>query len=170
VDFSIVENPNSNYHTARDRLEAHRKNPVCAGCHRIMDPMGLALENFDGAGEYRDTEKGAKIDASGNLDGAAFKDVAGLGQALHDHPALTSCLVKRVFAYGTGGRIASDDAPILDYFNKRFAQDGYRLPDLLRSIALSNAFSEVRDIPPAIPAVKAADAAASAPAVATASK
>src|SRR5581483_3074742 len=65
VDFSIVENPNSNYHTARDRLEAHRKNPVCAGCHKIMDPMGLALENFDGAGEYRDTERGAKIDASG---------------------------------------------------------------------------------------------------------
>ena len=170
VDFSIVENPNSNYHTARDRLEAHRSNPVCAGCHKIMDPMGLALENFNGAGEYRDSEKGAKIDPSGTLDGAAFKDVAGLGQALHDHPALTSCLVKRVFAYGTGGTISSDDTPILDYFNTRFAQEGYRLPDLLRSIALSNAFSDVRDNPPATPAVKAADAAASSQGPATASK
>ena len=47
VDFSIVENPNPNLHTARDRLELHRKNPVCAGCHKITDPLGLSLENFD---------------------------------------------------------------------------------------------------------------------------
>ena len=51
-----------------------------------MDPMGLALENFDSIGRYRDTEKGEKIDASGTLDGKPFKDVVGLGHVLHDHP------------------------------------------------------------------------------------
>src|SRR6185312_13621122 len=105
VDFSAVENPDPSLHTARDRLGLHRKNPVCAGCHKITDPMGLALENFDGAGIYRETEKGSAIDVSGTLDGKDFHDVAGLGVALHDHPALTSCLVKRAYSYASGGPI-----------------------------------------------------------------
>ena len=162
VDFSIVENPNSNYKTARDRINAHRTNPVCAGCHKITDPMGLALENFDGAGRFRDNEKGNPIDASGSLDGVEFKDAVGLGQALHDHPALTSCLVKRVFAYGTGGPAKSDD--VLKYVNARFGEQGYRLPDLLRTITLSKAFSDVSEETPAQPPVKAASAADAQPA------
>src|SRR6185369_16516725 len=93
VDFSAIENPDPSLKTARDRLDFHRKNPVCAGCHKITDPMGLALENFDGSGQYRETEKGAPIDASGILDGKEFKNVAGLGQALHDSPAVPACLV-----------------------------------------------------------------------------
>jgi hypothetical protein len=145
VDFSLVENPDPSMKTARDRLTAHRKNPVCAGCHRITDPMGLALEHFDGSGQFRETEKGAAIDTSGSLDGKAFTDVVGLGKALHDHPALTQCLVKRAYSYGTGGPTSGEDKPLLDLFDQRFAQEGYRLPDLLRSIVLSPAFSEVRE-------------------------
>ncbi len=164
VDFSIVENPNSNYKTARDRINAHRTNPVCAGCHKITDPMGLALENFDGAGRFRENEKGNPIDASGSLDGVEFKDAVGLGKALHDHPALTSCLVKRVFAYGTGGASKSDET--LKWVNARFTEQGYRLPDLLRTITLSHAFGEVSSDAPAQAPVKSAsaDAAATTPA------
>ncbi len=161
VDFSIVENPNPNLHTARDRLELHRKNPVCAGCHKITDPMGLALENFDGAGQYRDNEKGWKIDTAGSLDGREFKDVAGLGQVMHDHPAVTSCMVKRVFAYGTGGSTDNQDQEELAYYGARFEQQGYRLKELLRTVATSNAFSAIRETPPAAPAAKTADAATS---------
>ncbi len=160
VDFSIVENPNPNLHTARDRLELHRKNPVCAGCHKITDPMGLALENFDGAGQYREDEKGFKIDTAGSLDGKAFSDVNGLALAMHDHPAVTSCLVKRVFAYGTGGSTDNQDQDELSYYGARFAQQGYKLRDLLRTVALSKAFSEIREAPPA-PPVKSAEAASS---------
>jgi hypothetical protein len=155
VDFSAVENPDPSLHTARDRLELHRKNPVCAGCHKITDPMGLALENFDGAGEYRATEKGSPINASGSLDGHEFKDAAGLGQALHDHPGLPSCLVKRAYSYSTGGPITANDQPVLDFLDARFATAGYRLPDLLRTIALSSAFSEIRDSDAAQPAKSA---------------
>jgi hypothetical protein len=155
VDFSAVENPDPSLHTARDRLNLHRKNPVCAGCHKIMDPMGLALENFDGAGQYRETEKGAKIDASGTLDGREFKDIEGLEAALHDHPAVTSCLVKRVFAYGTGSKITGEDSDELNYYNARFAQEGYRLPDLLRTVAMSTAFSEVSEVQPAVKTAEA---------------
>ncbi len=156
VDFSAVENPNSPIKTARERINIHQKNPACAGCHKIMDPMGLALENFDAIGRYRDTEKGAPIDASGSLDGKAFKDVVGLGQVLHDHPALTSCLVKRAYSYGTGGSAKADDKDKLDYINARFAEQGYKLPDLLRTITLSNAFSRINETP--APAATAASA------------
>jgi len=156
VDFSLIENPKSTIQTARERLALHRTDPVCAGCHKITDPIGLALENFDGAGQYRATERGATIDASGVLDGRSYTDAVGLGQALHDHPALPTCLVKRVYAYGTGGPTAASDKATLDYLNERFAQSGYRLPELLRTIALSTAFVQVTDgAPPTGPAVTA---------------
>ena len=99
VDFSAVENPDPNSKTQRARLEIHRPNPVCAGCHQITDPIGLALEHFDGAGQYRETERGAPIDASGSLDNQQFADAAELGASLRNMPALTSCLVKRVYGY-----------------------------------------------------------------------
>ncbi len=155
VDFSAVENPKANLRTARDRVNAHLENPVCAGCHKITDPMGLALENFDGSGRYRETERGAAIDASGSLDGKAFTDVAGLGRAMHDHPALTSCLVKRAYSYGTGGPAQASDRPLLAYLDRRFAEEEYTLPGLLRAIALSQSFLHVDDSAPAAPAASA---------------
>lgn len=157
VDFSVVEDPDSNLHTARERLTAHRANPVCAGCHKITDPIGLAMENFDGAGQYRVSERGVAIDTSGNLDGKEFKDPQGLAQALHDHPGVPTCLVKRMYGYGVGGLTTVADKPQLAYLNQRFEASGYRVPDLLRAIALSPAFGNVAELPavPA-PAVKTA--------------
>ena len=143
VDFSLIEDPKSTLRTARERLVAHRANPVCAGCHKLTDPIGLALENFDGAGQYRVTERGAPIDASGNLDGKAYADTIGLAQAVHDHPALPACLVNRVYGYATGGPAAAGPDNVLPYLNAQFAAQGYRLPELLRTIALSNAFATV---------------------------
>jgi Protein of unknown function (DUF1588)/Protein of unknown function (DUF1592)/Protein of unknown function (DUF1595)/Protein of unknown function (DUF1585) len=143
VDFSIIENPNSTMKTARERLTAHRSNPVCAGCHKLTDPIGLALENFDGAGQFREAERGAPIDASGSLDGRDYTDSIGLGQALHDHPALPGCLVRRVYSYAIGNPVPANDKVVLPQLTKGFADAGFRLPDLLRSIALSPGFSEV---------------------------
>jgi hypothetical protein len=154
VDFSALNNPDPKIKTQRDRLALHRKNPVCAGCHKITDPIGLALEHFDGSGQYRDTEKGAPIDASGNLDNKEFSDAVQLGQVLHDSPALTSCLVKRAYSYATGGPTSADDNATLGYLDQRFAGAGYRLPDLMRAIALSEAFASVRPEP--APSVKTA--------------
>ena len=159
VDFSKVENPDPTLRTMRQRLTAHRSNPVCAGCHRLTDPIGLSLENFDGAGQFRMTEKGAPIDASGSLDGESFSNPAGLAHALHDDPALPTCLVRRVYSYATGGPPTAEDAPVLNYFNASFAAHGYRLPDLLRTIALSPAFAEVVPAAPPAPMQKTAAAA-----------
>jgi hypothetical protein len=148
IDFSAVENPDARLRTARERLDVHSTSPACAGCHKITDPIGLALENFDGAGRYRESEKGAKLDVSGSLDGKSFTTVDGLGQALHDHPALPGCLVRRMYSYGTGGILSVADRPALAVLNSTFAQNGYRVPALMRAIATSDAFSEVVDRPP----------------------
>ena len=144
VDFSLLEDADSRLKTARERLDLHRSNPVCAGCHKITDPIGLAFENFDGAGQYRATERGAAIDPSGVLDGRKFDDLAGLSQAVQDHPQLSACLVKRVYGWATGGPTQPADKPMLDWLGEQFAADGYRLPDLLRRVALSGAFATVR--------------------------
>lgn len=145
VDFSAIENPDASYPTQRARVNAHLAVPTCAGCHRITDPMGLALENFDGAGRFRTTENGNPIDTSGMLDGVEFDDPIGLAFALRDNPALPACLVKRLYTYGTGTTTDAEDRALLDFYLERFAEEGYKLPELLRTMVLSTAFSRLEE-------------------------
>jgi len=152
VDFGKLNNPDATYKTQRERVNAHLEDPVCAGCHKITDPMGLALESFDGAGRFRHEENGAVIDTTGDLDGKKFDNVAGLGQALHDNPGLPSCLVNRVYSYGSGGPTGSADRPYLQYLTTSFSEEGYKLPELLRTIAMSDAFSRVKPLKRGAPA------------------
>ncbi len=157
VDFSALENPAAAHRTQRDRVNFHLQNPVCAGCHKITDPIGLALENFDGAGIYRRLEKGAEIDASGALDGKGFTDIQGLALAVRNHPSLPGCLVRRVYSYGTGTAIDAQDKPLVDFLTAEFARHEYRYTDLLRAIVLSPVFYEIT--PPAPAEQKSASAA-----------
>jgi hypothetical protein len=143
VDFSLIEDPNAHFHTARERLAAHQQNPVCAGCHALTDPIGLGLENFDGAGQYRASEHGAVIDASGKLDGAAFSNAAGLGQALRDNPALKSCIVNRLYAYSVGRKVTSDEKPRLKYYQEVLDKRGYRFDEMFRLMILDKSFFAV---------------------------
>jgi len=144
VDFSLLEDA-GDLKTARERLAIHDSIPSCAGCHLLTDPTGLALEHFDGAGRFRETENGAVLDTSGELDGTEYKGVDGLNMAVRNHPKLPYCLVNRLYAYGTGGPVSLRyDRDILAYFSERFAENGYKVPDLLRDFALSQAFSRVR--------------------------
>ncbi len=155
VKFDIVQDTtNPLYKTARERLKAHATNPVCAGCHKIIDPMGLALENFDGAGAFRTTENGAAIDTSGSLDGVNFTTAAELGKVMHDNPASSSCLVSRLSSYATGRPIDSS-MPWAQDLMKTFTASGYKLPDLMRDVALSDEFFRVSP-----PDTKAAETAA----------
>jgi hypothetical protein len=144
VDFSEFEaSGEGGSVTVRDRLTEHRSNPVCAGCHKIMDPIGLALENFDGLGQYRKSENGAIIDASGELDGIAYQDVKGLGDALRGSPATVSCLVNNVYRYAVGHTVNESERKWVSWLEDTFARNGYRLPDLLRQIATSETFYAV---------------------------
>jgi Protein of unknown function (DUF1592)/Protein of unknown function (DUF1588)/Protein of unknown function (DUF1585)/Protein of unknown function (DUF1595) len=123
------------FRTMRERLTAHRTEATCAGCHKLIDPMGLALENFDADGSYRLTENGARLDTSGELDGVAFNDAPGLGRAMHDNPATSACLVRRMYSYATGRAARRSDMPWLRALEKGFAADGYRPIELMRRIA-----------------------------------
>ena len=143
VDFSGFEDPNGHAKTARERLTAHRKDPVCAGCHKITDPIGLALENFDGSGFFRTTENGVPIDASGELGATTFQDPVGLGQAMRNDPAATSCVANRLLDYGRGYKTTPSDAPWLAALNQKFADGQYRFSGLLKAIATSKAFYAV---------------------------
>ena len=143
VDFSKLTNPDPSLHTSRDRLEAHRSNPVCAGCHKITDPIGLALENFDGSGAYRAEENHAPIDASGQFDGAAFADAAGLARALHDNPRTSTCLTQRMLSYALGRPLDIKDEAWTKSATDDFAQHGYRAKYLLQTIATSEALYAV---------------------------
>jgi hypothetical protein len=153
VDFTVVQDAtNRSMPTARIRLEAHRTQPACASCHRLMDPLGLALENFDGLGTYRATENGARIDASGGLDGHDFSSPAGLGQALHDSPLATRCLVANMYRYAVGRNAVAAERPWINYLNQSFATTGYRVPQLMRAIATSRTFYAIAPAAPAAPA------------------
>lgn len=142
VSFAEVQDA-SVHKTVRARVNAHLVNPVCAGCHKITDPIGLALENFDSAGGYRTQENGQNIDTSGELSGVKFVGSDGLGSAIRNSSAATSCLVNRVFAYATGLAAEKSQVNFVKYAEQRFAANGYRLPDLLKEIALSEAFFQV---------------------------
>ena len=144
VDFSVVQDTaNPDHRTARDRLEAHRTEPSCSGCHARMDPLGLALEHFDGIGEYRRAENGDEIDASGDLDGVGFADAASFGRAIREEPATVSCLVENLYKYAVGHAPGGAEARFLRRLEERFGRAGYRLPDLMAMIAMSEPFRTV---------------------------
>jgi hypothetical protein len=143
VKFDLFNDPNSPNKTARDRLAAHAQNPVCAGCHKITDPIGLTLENFDGLGQFREAENSAPINVSGQLNSVKFSGADGLGKALHDEPAATSCLVNRLYSYAVGHKPDSSSGGPLTGLKHDFAADGYRVPELMRRIAQTESFFQV---------------------------
>jgi hypothetical protein len=143
VDFKFVQDTsNPVYKTTRDRLTAHRSEAMCAGCHKITDPIGLALENFDSSGAFRTEENGVVIDTTGDLSGVKFTGPVGLAKAIHDDPALTSCVAKRVFAYGAGRSPAADDPQFLR-IERKFAESRYNVLELMREVAMSDALYAV---------------------------
>lgn len=129
--------------TARDRLVMHATEASCAGCHKVMDPLGLTMEKYDGLGMYRTAENGALIDTTGSLDGTNFDTNAGLGKALRNHPETPRCVAERMFKAAVGRDITWGERPYLDWLDTQFANDGYRIPELMRRIALSRDFFAV---------------------------
>jgi hypothetical protein len=101
--------------TTRQKLELHRDNDLCAGCHSIFDPLGMALEHFDSIGRYRETEDGLPIDASGVLDdGTPFADAAGLGTALRGSVQVNECLLRNFYRSVNGRDDDLHDKPQID--------------------------------------------------------
>ena len=130
-------------------MEEHRANPVCSGCHKIMDPIGLALENFDGVGQWRTADSGFKIDASGQLvDGTALDGPVSLRNALLGRPeAFVGALTEKLLMYGAGRETRYYDMPVVRAVMRSAAPDRYRFSDLVLGIVKSAPFqmSQSRD-------------------------
>lgn len=134
VNFTAVQDTaNKAMPTARIRLDAHTTDPVCAGCHKITDPIGLPLERFDGIGSFRASENDAPIDVSGAMDDARFTGADGLGKTIAASQDATMCVTSRVLEYATGR--PSEDGELVEKLEGRFAGDGYRLRKLVEAVA-----------------------------------
>ena len=151
----------------RERMEEHRRNPTCAACHALMDPVGLSLENFDAIGRWRTLTAGlAPIDASGGLpDGTVFDGAAGLRQAILDRSdQFVRTLVDKLMTYALGRATEHYDAPAVRAVEREARAGGYRFADLVLGIVRSTPFQMRRPDPsrpvaangPAAPAVAAA--------------
>ncbi len=117
-------------------------NPACAGCHRLMDPLGFALENYDAVGRWRGSEEGAPIDASGSLpDGTPFEGVAGLREALSSRPELfVTATTEKLLTYALGRGLEHYDNPAVRGIVSEAAQDEYRFSSLIFGIVKSTPF------------------------------
>ncbi|TCM36058.1 DUF1588 domain-containing protein [Novosphingobium sp. ST904] len=134
VNFTAVQDvTNKAMPTARIRLDAHTTDPVCAGCHKITDPIGLPLERFDGIGAFRTRENDAAIDVGGSFDEASFSGADGLGKAIAASQDATMCVTSRALEYATGR--PSEDGALVETLESRFAADGYRLRKLIERVA-----------------------------------
>jgi hypothetical protein len=126
--------------TQRQRVVVHLSNPVCATCHKLMDPLGLALENFDGIGAYRDLDQGQPIDASGELDGVAFNGPLELADLIRNNPSAADCIVRQLYRFLLGHHDTEGEAPLLSALGANFASQDYRLRPLAVEIVKSDGF------------------------------
>ena len=128
--------------TLRAQMEAHRTNPVCASCHKLMDPIGFALENFDAVGSWRTQEPGGKIDASGQLaDGSKIDGVVALRNAILARPdVFVTTVTEKLWVYALGRGVEAYDRPAIRRVVRDAAKDEYRFSSLVRGIVRSPAF------------------------------
>jgi len=128
--------------TMRQRMEQHRANPACASCHRMFDPIGFALENFDGIGKWRTTEFGRKVDASGVLtDGTKINGVVDLRQALLRYaPQFVRVFTEKLLTYALGRGVDYPDMPVVRAIVRESAADHYRFSSVVLGIVNSEPF------------------------------
>jgi hypothetical protein len=128
--------------SVRDKMTLHRKNQPCLGCHQIMDPIGLALENFDGVGRWRTSESGIRIDASGRLvDGTQIDGAESLRRALLSYPdAFVQTLTEKLLMYAVGRTAHHYDMPAVRAIAREAAQNDYRFSSIVMGIVGSAPF------------------------------
>jgi hypothetical protein len=132
--------------SAKERSEAHRKDPACASCHELFDPLGFAFEIYDATGRYRTSEASGPIDSkvvlshTAQLNGKMAANAVELARLLAGADEVRDCVARQWLRFGLGRDDAREDEPSLAAAVKAFKQGGAQLPALLVSIARSDAF------------------------------
>jgi hypothetical protein len=129
-------------HSLRERMEEHRSNPGCATCHKVMDPIGFALENFDAVGAWRTRDSGTAIDASGQLaDGTPVNGVVTLREALLTRPEIfIGTMTEKMLTYALGRGLTHDDMPAVRKIVGEASRHGNRFSALVKGIVDSVPF------------------------------
>ena len=135
--------------SVRERMEQHRSNPACMSCHRVIDPLGLALENFDVTGQYRIKDNGVPVDTNGEMyDGTKMQGADGLRQALlGKKSALLTSFTESMMTYALGRHVESFDMPTVRAINRDAAKQDFRISSLVLGIVKSQAFRMSRPTP-----------------------
>jgi hypothetical protein len=128
--------------TMRQRMEEHRANPACASCHKMMDPIGFALENFDGVGTWRTKEGGQQINPVGQMyDGTKINGLVDLREALvHYKPQFVRTVTEKLLTYALGRGVEYGDMPTVRAIVRQAAADDYRFSSILMGIVNSDPF------------------------------
>jgi len=139
---SLDTNASGPPRTLRDQLAAHRASPVCASCHRVMDPVGFALENFDAVGAWRTREPGGPIDASGELaDGTVINGVVQLREAIVRRPDLfVGTFTEKMLTYALGRGVEARDMPAVRAIVRDAAAHNYRMSAVVLGVVRSVPF------------------------------
>ena len=138
----LEENDAAQPTSLRERMEAHRRNPVCANCHRRMDPLGFALENFDAIGRWRDKDGGADIDAAIELSGATVDSPRAFRQALlrEGDGEFVRTVTEKLLTYALGRGVMYYDAPAIRRMVRALEGGGYRWSSLVQQVVSSDPF------------------------------
>jgi hypothetical protein len=130
--------------SVRERMETHRKNPACMSCHKVIDPLGLALEHYDATGRYRIKDSGVPVDAVGDLyDGTRMDGEAGLRSALIQHKdAFLLSFTEHLMTYALGRRVEAFDMPAVRAVIRQAARQNYRMSAFVQGIVASDPFQK----------------------------
>ena len=134
----------------RERMEAHRANAVCAGCHKVMDPVGFALENFDAIGRWRTSDEGVKIDPSGTLfNGAHVDGAVALRESLASRPEVfVGVMTEKLLTYALGRGVEYYDMPAVRRIVHDAATHDYKFSELIMGVVKSTPFQmKVKALP-----------------------
>jgi hypothetical protein len=142
IDTTLENKQGEEPKSVRALLEQHRRNPTCASCHRVMDPLGFALENFDGIGEWRVKETGGAIDSTGQMGtGAPVDGPVGLRKAILAQPEMfVRTLTDKLMTYGLGRGVEHKDKPFVRGIARAAAAQNYRFSSIVLGIVKSPAF------------------------------
>lgn len=141
VATNLMDPPSGVHQTRREKLAAHRaQGGTCTGCHALMDPLGLPLENFDAIGAFRETDGGLAIDVSGDLDGTAFNGPIEMGKMLSQNEQIANCLVRNLYRYATGVLEAKEQEPAIEQLATQFKAAGKDMRKLMVELAASDGF------------------------------
>jgi hypothetical protein len=131
--------------TVRQKLKQHSSNAQCAGCHKKIDPLGFALENYDLLGRWRDNYRtGLKVDASGKLFGKhEFKDIVGFKDAVRaEKEVFAKAFIKHLLSYGLGRELTLADRIAVDEIAKESAEDNYKMRAVIKNIVIHPIFTQ----------------------------